>query len=126
MHARRHAERRRRHARLSSRARPPRRTRSDVTAAPARVARRRARAAQVAHHAQEAHAMRDLVAYSLRAADEAAALGAHREVVQHLARALEHGTWLTNAERADLLERQAQIGELCGAFELAVRAVEEA
>jgi DNA-binding CsgD family transcriptional regulator/tetratricopeptide (TPR) repeat protein len=88
--------------------------------------REHVRAAEVAHHAQEAHAMRDLVTYSLRAADEAAALGAHREVVQHLARALEHGTWLTNAERADLLERQAEIGELCGAFELAVSAVEEA
>ena len=88
--------------------------------------REQVRAAEVAHHAHEAAAMRDLVAYSLRAADEAAALGAHREVVQHLARALEHGTWLTNAERADLLERQAEIGELCGAFELAVKAVEEA
>jgi DNA-binding NarL/FixJ family response regulator len=89
-------------------------------------AREQVRAAEVAHHAKEAGAMRDLVAYSLRAADEASSLGAHREAVQHLTRALENGTWLTNAERADLLERQAELGELCGAFELAVSAVEEA
>jgi hypothetical protein len=89
-------------------------------------AREQVRAAEVAHHAQEAGSVRDLVTYSLRAADEASALGAHREAVQHLARALEHGTWLTNSERADFLERQAELGELCGAFELAVGAVEEA
>src|SRR5262249_13999075 len=88
--------------------------------------REHVRAAEVAHHAQEAAMTRDLFTYSLRAADEASALGAQREAVQHLARALAHGTWLSNSERADLLERQAQLGELCGAFELAVTAVEEA
>jgi DNA-binding CsgD family transcriptional regulator len=89
-------------------------------------AREHVRAAEVAHHAQEAGAIEDLVVYSLRAADEADALGAHRESVAHLARALERGAWLSNAERADLLERQAATGEQCGAFEMAMAAIEEA
>jgi DNA-binding CsgD family transcriptional regulator/tetratricopeptide (TPR) repeat protein len=86
----------------------------------------RVRAAEAAHHAHEAAAMQDLVTYSLRAADDADALGAHRESVQHLTRALEHGTWFSNAERAALLERQAETGEQCGAFELARTAIEAA
>ncbi len=89
-------------------------------------AREHVRAAELAHHAHEAAAMEDLVVYSLRAADEADALGAYRESVAHLARALEHGGWLSNAERADLLERQAETGEQCGAFEMAMAAIEEA
>jgi DNA-binding CsgD family transcriptional regulator/tetratricopeptide (TPR) repeat protein len=88
--------------------------------------REHVRAAEVAHHAQEAAATKDLVTYSLRAADDAAALGAHRESIAHLARALEHGTWLSNAERAHLLERRAEAGEQCGAFEMATVAIEEA
>jgi len=84
------------------------------------------RAVEVAHHAQQAAAMEDLVLYSLRAADEADALGAHRESVEHLARALEHAVWLSNAERAELLERQAETGEQCGAFDMALAAIEEA
>lgn len=88
--------------------------------------REHVRAAELAHHAQEAAAMEDLVRYSRRAADEADALGAHRESVQHLARALEHGAWLSNAQRADLLERQAETGDDCGAFEMAMTAIEEA
>ena len=89
-------------------------------------AREHVRAAEVAHHAQEAAAIEDLVDYSLRAADEADALGAHKESVEHLARALEHGAWLSNAERADLLQRQAETGEQCGAFEMAMDAIGEA
>ncbi len=88
--------------------------------------REHVRAAEVAHHAQQAGSMEDLVAYSLRAADEADALGAHAESVAHLARVLEHGTWLSNAKRADLLERQAETGEQCGAFDMAMVAIEEA
>lgn len=83
-------------------------------------------AAEVAHHAQGAAETKDLVVYSLRAADEAEALGAHRESVAHLTRALEHGSWLSNAERAALLERQAETGEQCGAFDVAMTAIEEA
>ncbi len=84
------------------------------------------RAAELAHHAQQAGAINDLVLYSQRAAEEAQALGARRESMAHLARVLEHGTWLSNAERADVLQRQAEAGEQCGAFEQASAAIDEA
>jgi DNA-binding CsgD family transcriptional regulator/tetratricopeptide (TPR) repeat protein len=84
------------------------------------------RAAELAHHAQQAGAAADLVRFSRHAADEAGALGAHRESVAHLARALEHGSWLSNAERADVLTRQAEAGEQCGAFSEAIAAIHEA
>ena len=88
--------------------------------------REHARAAELAHHAQEAAAMEELVLYSRRAADEADELGAHRESLRHLSHALKHGVWLSNAERADFLERQAETGDECGAFEMAMTAIEEA
>ncbi len=84
------------------------------------------RAAEAAHHAEQAGAFDDLVGYSLRAADEAAALGAHAEAVAHLAKALAHSDGLPTAKRAELLERHAEEGEACGAFEEALRAIEEA
>ena len=84
------------------------------------------RAAACAHHAQHAGAIQELVTYSIRAANEAAALGAHRESLSHIARALEHGPSLSNVERADLLEQQAVSGELCGAFDVAMTAIENA
>jgi DNA-binding CsgD family transcriptional regulator len=85
--------------------------------------REHVRAAEIAHHAQQAGAAEDLVLYSRRAADEADALGAHRESVAHLGRVLEYGSWLTNAERADALQRQAEAGEQCGALAVAVAAI---
>jgi DNA-binding CsgD family transcriptional regulator/tetratricopeptide (TPR) repeat protein len=88
--------------------------------------RTQVRAAEIAHHAQQAGAAQDLVLYSRRAASEADALGAHRESVAHLGRVLEHGTWLTNAERADVLQQQAEAGEQCGALAVAVAAIREA
>ena len=84
------------------------------------------RAAEIAHHAAEAGAVEDLVAFSMQAADEAAALGAHREVVAHLDRALPHGTWLSDTDRASLLERQAVAGEHCGSLDVASAAIERA
>ena len=84
------------------------------------------RAAELAHHAQQAGAIDDLVLYSQRAAAEAQALGARRESLAHLARALEHGTWFSNSERADVLQQQAEAGEQCGAFEQATAAIDEA
>jgi DNA-binding NarL/FixJ family response regulator/tetratricopeptide (TPR) repeat protein len=83
-------------------------------------------AAAVAHHAQEAGNTEDLVAYSLRAADEASALGSHRQSVEHLTRALEHAPLFLDAERADLLQRLAEAGEQCGAFDVAMKATEQA
>ena len=89
-------------------------------------ARDHVRAAEVAHHAQQAGSTEDLVNYSLRAANEADALGAYRESVEHLARALLGGARLSNADRAAILERQAETGERCGAFETAMAAIDEA
>jgi DNA-binding CsgD family transcriptional regulator len=89
-------------------------------------ARGQARAAELAHHAQQAGATEDLVRYSRQAAEEAYALGARREAVAHLGRVLEFGTWLSNTERAEVLQRQAEAGEQCGALELASVAIEEA
>ena len=85
-----------------------------------------ARAAELAHHAREADAREDVVRYSRQAAQEADVLGAHREGVSHWARVLEYGTWLSNTERADVMQRQAQSGEQCGAFEQAIAAIQEA
>ena len=84
------------------------------------------RAAELAHHAQQAGAIEDLVLHSQRAAAEAQALGARRESLAHLARVLEHGNWLSNSERADVLQRQAEAGEQCGALEEATAAIDEA
>jgi DNA-binding CsgD family transcriptional regulator len=105
---------------------PLRRRELHVAALQLLKSRENVRAAELAHHAQQAGVAQDLVLYSRRAADEADALGAHRESVAHLARVLEHGTWLSNAERADVLQRQAEAGEQCGAFAEAIEAIEEA
>jgi DNA-binding CsgD family transcriptional regulator len=88
--------------------------------------RRHGPSAEIAHHAEQAGAVTDLVEYSVRAASEAVAMGARREAVAHLARALTHGLWLADAERAGLLEQQAEAGEQCGEFEVAKRAIAEA
>jgi DNA-binding CsgD family transcriptional regulator len=84
------------------------------------------RAAEAAHHAEQAGLVDELVCFSIRAADEAEALGAHRQAVAHLAKALAHGDKLSDAERARLLERQAEAGERCGAFDIAMPAIEAA
>ena len=83
------------------------------------------RAAELAHHAQQAGSAHDLVHFARRAAEEAHALGAHREAVSHYASALKHGVWLSNAERADILQHQAEAGEQCGAFPEAIAAIQE-
>jgi DNA-binding CsgD family transcriptional regulator len=105
---------------------PLRRRELHVAALELLKSRENVRAAELAHHAQQAGVARDLVLYSQRAADEADALGAHRESVAHLTRVLEHGSWLSNAERADVLQRQAEAGEQCGALAEAVAAIQEA
>jgi len=89
-------------------------------------ARADGRAAEAAHHAEEAGAVEDLVTYSVKAAAEAAALGAPTEARAHLTRALDRGTWLSDGERAELLERKAELGETSGAFESAMAAIQEA
>jgi len=84
------------------------------------------RAAEVAHHAEHAGAEVDLVRYSIRAADEAAALGAYRETTAHLSRAIEQGGELSDVARAQLLERKAFAAEYSGAFAEASRALKDA
>lgn len=84
------------------------------------------RAAEAAHHAEEAGLADELVEFSIAAADEAVALGANREAVAHLAKALAHGHELSDETRAQLLERQAEAGERCGAFDIAMPAIEAA
>ena len=89
-------------------------------------ARGDARAAEIAHHAEQAGAEADLLGYSIRAAEQAGALGAYREAVAHLSRAIDHGQGLTEAQRAQLLERKAFAAHFCGAFGVAVGALEDA
>ena len=81
------------------------------------------RAAEIAHHARMAGAAPDLARYSIQAADEATALGAHREAVAHLGAALGAGVDMTDAERADLLVQQGEAGERCGALVEAIPAI---
>ncbi|WP_293905160.1 AAA family ATPase [Phenylobacterium sp.] len=81
------------------------------------------RAAEAAHHAEQAGAAEDLVLFSVKAAQEAAAVGAHSDAVAHLAKALAQGDGPAGLARADLLERQAEAGEQCGAFDIAAAAI---
>jgi DNA-binding CsgD family transcriptional regulator len=83
-------------------------------------------AAEIAHHAEQAGAVEQTRAYSSRAADEATALGAHREAVLHLGRALVATGTADPLLRAALLERQAAAAELSGQEEIARRAIDEA
>jgi DNA-binding CsgD family transcriptional regulator/tetratricopeptide (TPR) repeat protein len=83
-------------------------------------------AAQLAHHAERAGEIQDLVTFSVAAAAQAAQVGAQRQAVSHLARAIENGVSLPDGERADLLVRQAEAGELSGTFDIALLAIHEA
>jgi DNA-binding CsgD family transcriptional regulator len=85
-----------------------------------------ARAAELAHHAKQAGAEAELVGFAIRAAEEAGALGAYREAVAHIGRALDHGQGLSEADRAQLLERKAFAAHFCGAFGASIRALEDA
>jgi DNA-binding CsgD family transcriptional regulator/tetratricopeptide (TPR) repeat protein len=84
------------------------------------------RAAEIAHHAEQAGADDDLVTYAIAAAQEAAGLGAYREAMAHLSKAIEHGRRLSESERAQLLERKAFAAYFCGAFAEAMGALDEA
>jgi tetratricopeptide (TPR) repeat protein len=85
-----------------------------------------ARATEMAHHAEQAGAVEQTRTYSSRAADEVTALGAHREAVMHLGRALVASGAASPLLRATLLERQAAAAELSGQEEVAVRSIGEA
>jgi DNA-binding CsgD family transcriptional regulator len=84
------------------------------------------RAAEAAHHAERAGDLQALIDFSVHAADEATTMGAHREAFAHLTKALAHSDGLCATGRARLLERQAEAGERCGAFDAAMLAIDEA
>ncbi|HEY9218091.1 MAG TPA: AAA family ATPase, partial [Phenylobacterium sp.] len=84
------------------------------------------RAAEIAHHAQHAGAVAELVAYSIRAAEDAAGLGAYREALAHISIAIDNSGDLSQVERAQLLERKSLAANFCGAFAEGVEALEEA
>ncbi|HWA59776.1 MAG TPA: AAA family ATPase, partial [Caulobacteraceae bacterium] len=81
------------------------------------------RAAEIAHHAEQAGAPEDLVRFSIAAAQEAAPLGAYRETAAHLSRAIEHGVFLPESDRAQLLQRKAYAAFFCGAYDEAMTAL---
>jgi DNA-binding CsgD family transcriptional regulator/tetratricopeptide (TPR) repeat protein len=78
--------------------------------------------ARAVHHAEQAGAGSMLLELAPRAADRAAALGAHREAAAHLASALRHAAALPPRERARLYERRAYECYLTGAIEAALEA----
>jgi DNA-binding CsgD family transcriptional regulator len=63
--------------------------------------------ARLAHHAEGAANREAVLRYAPRAAQYAAAVGAHREAAAQYARAVRSAAGLAPAERADLLERSA-------------------
>src|SRR5262249_34893868 len=81
------------------------------------------RAAELAHHAEQADAAADVIDYSIRAAQEAGALGAYREATAHLSRVLQHGQALPAAARAQLFERKGFAAHFCGEFEASRQAL---
>jgi DNA-binding CsgD family transcriptional regulator/tetratricopeptide (TPR) repeat protein len=62
---------------------------------------------QLVHHALHAHDVKALLEYAPRAAQQAAAAGAHREAVAHFTTALRYADSLSMPERAQLLELHA-------------------
>jgi DNA-binding CsgD family transcriptional regulator/tetratricopeptide (TPR) repeat protein len=63
--------------------------------------------ARLAHHAEAAGDAAAVLQFAPAAATEASSRGAHREAAAHYARALRFGDTLSDADRANLLERQS-------------------
>ncbi|WP_281257720.1 ATP-binding protein [Asanoa hainanensis] len=90
-------------------------------------------ATRLAHHAEAAGDAEAVQRFAPRAAEQAAAIGSHREAAAHYARALRFGAGLPPETRADLLERQSQecyltdqTDESITALELAIKVWQEA
>jgi len=79
-------------------------------------------AARLAHHADGARAGAKVLVYAPLAAQEAAALGAHREAAAHYQRALRYADGLVPAERARLQEQLSYECYLTGENERAFAA----
>jgi DNA-binding CsgD family transcriptional regulator len=78
--------------------------------------------AQLAHHAEAAGDREAVLEFAVAAAEQAAALYAHREAAAQYARALRFGEGLPAAERARLLERQSLACYLSDQGEAAIAA----
>ncbi len=76
--------------------------------------------ARVAHHAEGAGDRAAVLTYAPAAASRAASLGAHRESAAQYSRALRFADDLTEAERAELLERLSYECYLTGEFDRAL------
>jgi hypothetical protein len=82
--------------------------------------------ARLAYHAEEAGMDEAVLEHAGTAAEQAAALGAHREAVDHYARALRFAAGLAPRARAELLERYAAECTLIDRTAEAAEAAEEA
>ncbi|WP_090800382.1 ATP-binding protein [Asanoa ishikariensis] len=83
-------------------------------------------ATRLAHHAEAAGDAEAVQRFAPRAAEQAAAIGAHREAAAHYARALRFGNGLPPETRADLLERQSQECYLTDQTDESITALEHA
>jgi DNA-binding CsgD family transcriptional regulator len=83
-------------------------------------------AALLAHHADAAGDTAGVLEHAPRAAERAAASGAHREAAAHCARALRFGTTLPLPVRADLLERFARASQMADQLAEALDALRDA
>jgi predicted ATPase/DNA-binding CsgD family transcriptional regulator len=80
--------------------------------------------ARLVHHADRAGDSTAVLRFAPAAADEALALGAHRQVAAHLATALGHAATLSAEEKAELLDRLSYECYLTGQITEAVSARE--
>lgn len=82
--------------------------------------------ARLVHHAREAQDGAAVLRWGAQAGQRAAALGAHREAVEHFAAALVHAGALPDRERAELLEAHARQAYLAADMDGALRSYEQA
>ncbi len=85
-----------------------------------------AESARLAHHAEAAQDADAVLRWAPRAAERAAAAGAHREAAAQLARALPFADRLAPVARAELLQRRADECYLTAEFDAAIAAQREA
>jgi DNA-binding CsgD family transcriptional regulator/tetratricopeptide (TPR) repeat protein len=85
-----------------------------------------AESARLAHHAEAAQDADAVQQWAPRAAERAAAAGAHREAAAQYARALRFAERLSPAARAELLQRRANECYMTAEFEAAIAAQREA
>ena len=82
--------------------------------------------ARIAHHAEAAGDGDAVLRYASLAAEQAAALGAHREAAAQFGRALRHADRIDGGQRAALLERRSYECYLTNALDDAIDACREA